>query len=155
MFVWPFEVLHGYPPRRSLSRDHVRTTPSLSRRHLAPRRFLPGKKFSGIFTDILVKTIGNYLRLRYLCSFTLLYILLSLFYLLVFTYLFYLFLFYLQGNGERFVSVANAQCRRMITMLHARSVGWRLANVTLILRIPVISVGDGRPSNSQSLGGPW
>ena len=64
-------------------------------------------------------------------------------------------LFYLQGNGKRFVSVANAQCRRMITTLHAGSVGWPLANVTLILRIPVLSVGDGRPSNSQSLGGPW
>ena len=30
MFVGPFEVLHGYPPRRSLSRDHLST----SRRHL-------------------------------------------------------------------------------------------------------------------------
>ena len=38
----------------------------------------------------------------------------------------------------------------MMTTLHARSVGWRLANVTLILRTPVIFVWDGRPSNPVS-----
>ena len=57
----------------------------------------------------------------------------SLFYLL--------FIFICRENDERFVSVANAQCRRMITTLHARSVRWRLANVTLILRTPVICGG--------------
>ena len=68
-----------------------------------------------------------------MCSFTLLHILLSLFPLL--------FIFICRENDERFVSVANAQCRRMIITLHARSVGWRLANVTLILRTPVICGG--------------
>ena len=48
------------------------------------------------------------------------------------------------------VSVANAPCLRMMTTLHARNVGWRLVNVTWILRTPAISVGDGRPSNGES-----
>ena len=37
MFVGPFQVLYGYPLRRSLSHDHPRTLalPSPSRRHLS------------------------------------------------------------------------------------------------------------------------
>ena len=57
MFVGPFEVLHGYPPRRSLSRDHVRKTSALSRRgplrdSTEDRRIGLNMNYSIIFTEI-------------------------------------------------------------------------------------------------------
>ena len=47
-----------------------------------------------------------------------------------------LFIFYLQEQWRTSVSVANAPCLRMMTTLHAHSVGWWLANVTLTFRTP-------------------
>ena len=57
VFVGPFEVLHGYPPRRSLSRDHVRTTSALSRRgplrdSTEDRRIGLNMNYSIFFTEI-------------------------------------------------------------------------------------------------------
>ena len=64
--------------------------------------------------------------------------------------------FSLQEIWRTYVSVANSPCLRMMTTLHARNVGWRLANVTWILRTPAISVGDGHPNSGgtkEVLGG--
>ena len=59
MFVWPFEVLHGYPPRSSLSRDHPRTLtlPAPSRRgplrdSTEDRRIGLNMNYLIIFTEI-------------------------------------------------------------------------------------------------------
>ena len=54
--------------------------------------------------------------------------------------------FSLQEIWRTYVSV----CFRMMTMLHAHNVGWRLANVTWILRTPAISVGYGHPNNGET-----
>ena len=58
MFVGPFEVLHGYHPRSSLSRDHSRTlTPASSRRgplrdSTEDRQIGLNMNYSIIFTEI-------------------------------------------------------------------------------------------------------
>ena len=48
------------------------------------------------------------------------------------------------------VSVANTPCLRMTTTLHARSVGWQLANVAWIWRIPAIFMGNGLPTVGET-----
>ena len=57
MSVGPFEVLHGYPPRSSLSRDHSRTLTASSRRgplrdSTEDRRIGLNMNYSIIFTEI-------------------------------------------------------------------------------------------------------
>ena len=59
MFVGPFQVLHGYPPRSSLSRDHSRmlNPPAPSRRgplrdSTEDRRIGLNMNYSIIFTEI-------------------------------------------------------------------------------------------------------
>ena len=85
MFVGPFEVLHGYPPRSSLSRDHSCARTSLLFEARAPRDSTEDRRlglnmnYSIIFTEIsfspetsillqiiqiIHMTIGDYSRIR-------------------------------------------------------------------------------------------
>ena len=59
-------------------------------------------------------------------------------------------LFFFAGTWPTSVSVANMLCRLTTTMLLAPNVGWLLAIVVWILRIPALPVKDGLGSSGQT-----